>query len=245
MFSGLYVNLETFQMASIYLLPFSVIGVLLFLFGKLRSKEPALVSRLLLWLVLLAVLFVLSYFPFIYHNRFLIILDLALIIFAVYPFAILILRLLKNIEGKVMLTLLLFGFVLFNGYTVWSQKPQLYPDELAEIRAIDAVAGSSDYAMTTESVYTPWVSGFSNRVTIDPGFLPTNQWTYDMWKEFWNGKNNTRRHELLKMYDRPIYIFVGKMVPNDIPYKRFISSDPYFFKISPHVWRYDPRLVNI
>lgn len=245
MFTGLYINFETFHLANIYLLPFSGIGVLLFLFGKLRSKEPTLVSRLLLGLILLIVLFILSYFPFIYHNRFLIIFDFVLIIFAVYPFAILITRLLKNVEGRVMLTLLLLGFILFNGYTVWSQKPQVYPDELAEIRAIDTIADPYDYAMTTESIYTPWVQAFSNRTTIDPGFLPTNQWNYSMWKEFWYGKSNNRRHELLQMYDRPIYIFVGSIVPDDALYKSFISSDPYFVQVSPHVWLYDPNWARI
>ncbi|MDO8581270.1 MAG: hypothetical protein Q7S16_00135 [bacterium] len=244
MYTGLYINFEIFRLANIYLLPFSGIGVLLFLFGKLRSKEPTFVSRLLLALVLLVVLFIASYFPFIYHNRFLIILDLMLIIFAVYPFSIFILRLLKNTEGQVMLFLLLLGFVLFNGFMVWNQKPQVYPDELAEIRAIDVVASPSDYAMATESVYTPWVKAFSNRATIDPGFFPTNQWDYEMWKEFWKGESNDRRHELLQMYDRPIYIFVGKIVSNDIPYRRFIVSDPHFSQISPHVWRYDPNLAR-
>lgn len=241
MFTGLYINFETFHLANIYLLPFSAIGALLFLFGKLRSKEPALTSRLLLVFVLLIVVFVLSYFPFIYQNRFLIILDFMLIIFAVYPLSLLVQLLLKNIEGRVMLALLLSGFILSNGYFVWNQKPQLYPDELAEIRAVDAVADYSDYVMTTESIYTPWVMAFSNRVTIDPGFLPTNRWNYEMWTEFWNGKSNDRRLELLKMYDRPIYIFIGKIVPDDSPYKRFIVSDLHFTRVSSHVWRYDPN----
>ncbi len=245
MYSGLYIDFNLFQLANVYLLPFFAIGLLLFLLGKIRGKDSVLVSPLLMLLIFLVTLFVLAYFPFIYHHRFLIILDFMLIIFASYPLSLLMVRLLKDRQGRVMLGLLLFGFVLQNGYIVWSQKPQLYPDELAEIKSINTIAQPLDYAMTTESIYTPWVKAFSKRETIDPGFLRTNRWSYDMWKEFWEGGSNTRRHELLQMYDRPMYIFIGNIVPDNVAYKRLIISDPSFMKVSPHIWRYDPNVARV
>ncbi|MBI5134665.1 hypothetical protein HZA86_00290 [Candidatus Uhrbacteria bacterium] len=245
MYSGLYIDFDLFQLANIYLLPFFALGLPLFILGKIRAKHTMLFSPLLLILIFLFTLFVLAYFPFIYRNRFLIILDITMIIFAVYPLSLLMVRLLKDHQGRVMLSLLLFGFISLNGYIVWNQKPQLYPDELAEIKAINNVAQPMDYAMTTESIYTPWVKAFSKRETIDPGFLRANLWNYAMWKEFWEGGSNARRHELLRMYDRPIYIFMGNIVPDDVAYKRLIVSDPSFVQISPHVWRYDPNAIRI
>ncbi len=246
MFTGLYIDISLFQLANLYIIPFSAIGVLLFLFGKLyKGKSSRLASALFLVFVFLIVLLVVSYFPFIYHHRFLIILDLMLMVFATQAFAVLVVRLLQDRQGKISLGLLLFGLFLFSGYSVWNQKPQLYQDELSEIRAIDTIAAPSDYVMTTESIYTPWVKAFSHRETLDPGFLTSNKWSYEMWKEFWEGNNNTRRHELLQMYHRPIYIFVGNIVPANVPYMRFIASDRNFFHVSPHLWKYDPNLTQI
>jgi|GEM_PF-1838375 len=242
-FTGLYVNRTVVHLADIYLLPFSVLGVLLFAFRRLRREDGVQFSRsslLLIWMVVLAFLVAI---PVVYQHRFLIYFDLVLILFAAYAF----MRFLNTMQNDrvsvPVVLLLLVGFVLHGSLAVWDQRPQLYPDERTEIRAIATVAEESAYAMTTESVYTPWVSAFAGRPVIDPGFGSLNKWSYHLWREFWFGKSNARRHELLAMYDRPLYIFTGRLVTNG-EYIRFIQTDPSFERVSPHVWRYDPRAIT-
>lgn len=242
-FTGLYIDFSLFRLANIYILPFAVIGLLMFVKRQLSEQKRSTYIHLSLLFIMAAILSFFAYYPFIYQNRFLILLDLVLIIFAVYPLICLIHYLCQEGKGRAMLALLAAGFVGYSSYFVLKQKPQLYPEELAEIRALRQYTEPGDLAMTTESIYTPWVYAFSKLATIDPGYLGVNKWNYEMWKEFWEGKSNDRRHELLRMYSVPLYIFVGKIVPDHIPYKRFIMSDPNFTQISPHVWRYDPRTV--
>lgn len=246
---GLYIPLSLFKLANIYVLPFTLTGLLLFLMHKFRGAATAayqniVYGRVVIFAFILLASFTLSSLPFIYQNRFLMILDLAMMVFAAYALLYFFQALLSDRKGRMIVTLFLVGFLVYASYTIWGQQPQLYADERREIERIAQIAEPSAYAMSTESLYTPWVSGFSGRTTIDPGYLSANRWNYEMWKEFWYGKSDARRHELLNMYDQPLYIFVGKRVPQTVRYKNFIESDPYFEQISPHVWWYDPRRIS-
>lgn len=247
-FTGLYIDLSLFKLANIYILPFTILGILLFFTRKFvsYSKEIStfLNHRLILIAIMLGLTFTLASTPFIYHNRFLIILDLMMIVFAAFPLLYFLKALFSLRAGKMIIGLLIGGFFFYTSYAVWGQQPQLYADERAEIERIAQIAGPDEYAMSTESLYTPWVHAFSSRATIDPGYLGWNRWDYPMWREFWYGQSNARRHELLNLYNRPIYIFVGKRVPETIPYKRFIVSDAHFVRVSSHVWYYDPNQVS-
>lgn len=243
-FTGLYVDRIVAHLADIYLLPFAVLGFVLIAFRKLQMKNETLPSRLHFLAAWVAVLTVFVLVPVIYQHRWLIYLDLALILFAAYALVRFLRAMWRDRVSIFVAMLLLFGFTLHASLAVWGQKPQVYPDELAEIKAIASVAEVDAYAMTTESQYTPWLSAFSGRSVVDPGYLTLNQWPYDWWIEFWNGKSDARRHELLTMYDQPLYIFTGRAVANGAKYMQFIRNDPSFTRVSSYVWRYDPRAIT-
>lgn len=243
-FTGLYITPQLFSFTMIYLLPFAVLGVLLFLFRKIPRVREGRMLRFSFLFIFLLVLSVLAYFPFLYQHRHLIYLDLVLILFAVYPFFLFLHALSSHWLHRMTVILLLFGFVSYNAYAVWAQEPQVYRAELEEIQSIAVLSDANAYAMTTESVYTPWVSYFSRRATIDPGYLPYNLWTHAMWREFWFEKSDARRHELLRMYDRPMYIFVGRRIADAMPYKQFMLRDTHFVRLGRYLWKYDPRQVS-
>lgn len=243
-FTGLYINFELFHLANIYIIPLGILGALLFVFRKITSLKESFSYRLFFIFIFFITLYILAYFPFIYQNRYLIYLDLIFILFAAYPLVYIFQYFLRDRIGRIAVSLLLFGFISYASYAIWNQEPQLFPDELQEIKDIASIKDDSIYAMSTESLYTPWVYAFSGQPVIDPGYLPQNRWNYSMWQEFWYGKSDARRHELLRLYDKPIYVFVGKMVPENIKYKRFIETDSHFIKISPHIWRYDPLNIT-
>lgn len=243
--TGLFINLNLFRLTNLYMLPFAISGIILWITRRLRSIHPDSRARLLVFATLIAVTFTFAYLPFIYQNRFLIILDLGLIVFAAYALLIFFRILLPYRFGKAVVALLIVGLTSYAGYAVLKQQPQLYPDERGELQTLAKRAGDvAVYAMSTESLYTPWVYAFSGMTTIDPGYLSWNLWNYPMWREFWYGKSDARRHELLAMYDRPLYIFVGKRVPDTVRYKQFIREDSHFVRMSPHIWYYDPRVVT-
>ncbi|MBI4450229.1 hypothetical protein HY634_04160 [Candidatus Uhrbacteria bacterium] len=242
--SGLYVTLPVVHLAAIYLLPFVCLSITLFVFRSLTSDPRA--SRRFLFLVIYGVvLLVLNLTGVIYANRYLVYLDLVLIMIAAPAFVRFVRRLLQDRVGSVVVILLGAGLLFYGGRIVAKQEAHITPAELAEVKAIGARAEPDAYAMTTISHYTPWVNAFSGLATIDPGYFRYNRWDYSQWQEFWSGKSNARRHELLRYYSRPIFVFVGSNAfEENLPYTRFIQTDPAFVRVSPHVWRYDPRTVT-
>lgn len=242
--SGLYVTLPVVHLASIYLLPFACLSVTLLIFRRLTSDLRA--RRQFFFLVIYgAVLLTLYLSGVIYANRYLIYLDLVLIAIAAPTFVQFVRRLLPDRMGMVVVALLGAGLLLHGGRVIVKQEPHITPSELAEVKAIGAYAEPDAYAMTTISHYTPWLLAFANRATIDPGYLQSNRWSYEQWQQFWSGKSDARRHELLRYYSRPMYVFVGSNAfEEDLPYLRFIQSDERFTRVSPHVWRYDPQTIT-
>lgn len=238
-YGGLYIDFEIFTLAIIYLLPFALSGLVLFIFRPVREMIFVRVSRLFFLILFLIVLFVLSYFPFLYQHRHLIYLDIILIFFASYALLYFFRYFLSDRVGRMVIGVLILGFVLYNSYIVWNRKPQLYSQERDELQALTINDDGARYTIATDALYTPWVYAFSKLATIGPGYFH-DQWSYAMWKEFWNGTDNTRRHELLRMYKSPLYLFIGEHVPKGFRYIQFIQSDPHFTRISPHIWRYNP-----
>jgi len=242
--SGLYVTLPVVHLASFYLLPFVCLSIVLFVFRTLSSDDRT--RRQFLFLIIYgAVLLTLNVMGVIYANRYLIYLDLVLIVIASPALIRFMRHLPRDRMGSVVVVLLFAGLLFHGGRIVAKQEAHITPAELAEVKAIGTQAELDAYAMTTISHYTPWLLAFSGRATIDPGYLQYNQWSYAQWQEFWSGKSDVRRHELLRYYRRPIYVFVGSnALEETLPYIPFIQNDPSFERVSPHVWRYDPQSLT-
>ncbi len=236
-YGGLYIDFEIFTLAIIYLLPFAFSGIILFLLRPAEEMFFVRASRLFFLMLFLIVLFILSYFPFIYQHRHLIYLDIVLIFFASYALLYFFRYFLSDRIGRAVLCILVMGFMAYNFYIVWNQKPQLYSKERDELQALTTT--DARYTMATDALYTPWVYAFSKLPTIGPGYF-NDRWSYDDWKEFWRGNNNERRHELLRLYNSPLYLFLFYYISDSLPYVRFIKSDKHFTRISPHIWKYNP-----
>ncbi|MDO8463081.1 MAG: hypothetical protein Q7S96_02305 [bacterium] len=243
-FTGLYVNRDIVHLAVVYILPFAALGVMAFFLRRLRYSRESYPLPLWFLSIFLVILLAFALTPIIYQHRWLIYLDLVLVLFAAYPFVMFIHAFLRGWLGRVVIALLLGGLMLHASLIVADQQPQLYADERAEIAAIHTLAVEPSYVMGTESQYTPWLIAFSDMNVVDPGYGNLNQWDYDMWDEFWNGASDARRHELLTMYDRPLYIFTGRTVRHGSKYMRFLKDAPQVDRVSEYFWRYDPRTVN-
>jgi hypothetical protein len=237
---GLFIDFDVFKLSTIYLIPFVVSGVLLFGFKKIPELTGGRRVHVVFLFLLLAVLIILSTFPFVYQHRHLIYLDLTFILFGAYALLYFLKYFLNINYGKIMVVLLLSGFVFFNINVVLNQQPQLSSEELSEIKALAYVVDQDSMVMATDSLYTPWVYAYSGHSAIGPGYLQ-DKWTYQMWEEFWSNGNDARRRDLLNVYNKPVYIFVGQWIMSDTaPYVDFLESDKNSTRVSEHVWRYDP-----
>jgi hypothetical protein len=106
---------------------------------------------------------------------------------------------------------LLVSTAFYAAYELSSvSKPFVDEDE---IRYISSLQNKEDaYAMSIINFYTPWVAGYSGKETIDPGLLDFNKWTPIEWDRFWRTPDPVETAKMLSIYDKPIYIYIGKKI---------------------------------
>ncbi len=243
---GLFLPFATFRLNALFYLPFTIIGVLVSYHSQLFP------GRLQTLPILFTVSLILGIFPFLYQNRSLILLDVFMILMAAYPLTLFMKRILGTISGRLVVGTLFIGSVLFTSRVIWHIEPQLYSDEARElsrlrIGAPNFLRSVGDYVMATSSLYTPWVYAYADfESTIAPGYLTWDRWNLDMWQEFWSGRSDARRIELLAVYGtrHPIFMFFGNHQTVDPRLKRFFSHDPHITPVSPHFLKYTPQISS-
>jgi len=177
--------------------------------------------------------FAIVYFGFIFHKRFIIHLDIITIILAGVGGSYILVRLWPSLTGKVAITILLIGAGYILTIVVLNKKPLINQEELAEIKSLAYIAKEDEYVMATDSYYSPWVYGYSERKTIAPGLFEHNKWNLAEWNAFWRSKDATLYYILLDKYPSPIYIFVG-----DRQIQLDFTGIAGFERISKRIWKY-------
>lgn len=242
---GLFIPPPVFKVASMVLSPMALLGVLFYLVpGKSALVSPEWKRRMTPIFIIFVMTLFLSSFPFVYQHRFFIYLSIALIIFSVHPIVVLVRYMGRVRVGQALLVVLGAGMVLYSAATTWHQRPQLYPEEAAEIRALNTdPRANGAVVMATHPLYTPWVGAFSERTVAAPGFY-YNLFRIDQWAEIWSGPDDVRRHELLRLYRTPVYIFLGTWIEEG-DLSDFLRHDPLVEQVSPHMFRYDTRSMTL
>lgn len=196
---GTFISLITYQFSSLYYLPFSLLG----LYYIIRKK---MFNPIFYWTIIsLAIV----YFQFFFFNRFIIFLDIMLIVLSGVGF-MLIIKDNKKI-GIIILTLMLISasFVTFN--EAQKSSPLISDSELETIKHLETIPKDA-YAMSLSSYYSPWLQGYANRKIIAPGLLDYDLHNKEQWSDFWTTSNSDKvisfMNEYKEKYNK-IYIFSG------------------------------------
>jgi len=191
---GTFITLTAYKALILIYIPFLTIG----LYHLIHNKKY---NILFIWFI---INFIIVVFRLFFFNRYIIHLDLIILIII----SIGLLEILKDSRKIGVITILIiFGFLSYNviGESL-TIKPSITQQELSEIKELQETEENA-YVMATHSYYSPWVLGYSGRKTIAPGLFEYNKWDVKQWQEFWKSDNVT---EMLKDYERPLYIHVGK-----------------------------------
>ena len=224
--AGTFFDFNFYRQIITFYLPFALLG-LIYLIQKRQF------NYLFFYFVFN---FAIVYFGFIFHNRFIIHLDIITIILAGVGGSYILVRLWPSLTGKVAITVLLIGAGYILTIVVLNKKPLISEEELAEIKSLAYIAKEDEYVMATDSYYSPWVYGYSERKTIAPGLFEHNKWNLAEWNAFWRSKDATLYYILLDKYPSPVYIFVGdKQVQLDF------TGIAGFERISKRIWKYENK----
>jgi len=200
-FTGQFIGWGDWLRYSAFYLPFGLVGLVRYF------KKQKLLTIFLLVNILLIL------FKMVFYRRFFVFVDLALIIFV----AVFLRDVWEKVRGKKHRLLIHIGIVLLvvvclgrATIHVVNKKPLIYPAELESIKSIPDLVTDSDYIVSINSKYSPWLYGYSDKKVIAPGLFEYNQWNKEEWNKFWYTGNNEVRLEMLKEYDMsPMYIYRG------------------------------------
>lgn len=191
---GTFINFRVYQFSTLAYLPFAVLGF----FYLINHKK----FNLLFFLTLITGIIV--YFQFFFFNRFIIHLDIFLIILSGLGFSML-------ISYKKKLGIIIFIILFLSlAYTTFNQASTtssgITQEQFNLIKQLENTENNS-IILSISSEYSPWVLGYSNRKTLAPGLFDTN-WSHNQWQDLWQGDANKTR-ELLLIYNTSIYLFAG------------------------------------
>jgi dolichyl-phosphate-mannose-protein mannosyltransferase len=196
--SGTFISLFTYQFSTLIYLPFALIG----LFALCKQRK---FNMLFFWTLITGII---VYFQFFFFNRFIINLDIMLILLAGLGFSIIIKQ--RKKLGIILLCLLLIagGFVMFN--TSQDAGMRISQENFNLVQGLNALPPDA-HIMSLSSEYSPWILGYSNREIIAPGLFDNNKWSQEEWNLFWNTQDKNTTIELMNSYlgKEPIYLFTG------------------------------------
>lgn len=215
---GTFINFFTYQFSVLPFLPFAVLG----LFVALDKKySPAKNPLVLLGIITLVIV----YFQLFFFNRFIIHLDIALILFTGLGASTLLAQS-PHRYYFVLILILVFSAGILAFSTSAREKPLISSSELALIGKINQTSQDS-FVMSTSSIYSPWLQGYSSRRVIAPGLFDYDNHTKEEWMMFWNGDDLPYMKEFLQPLQKPLYIFIGQRQ------KDFLANYPGCF--SPYL----------
>jgi len=194
---GTFINFLTYQFSTLAYLPFALIGF----FYLIRKRQ---FDMLFFWALLTLII---VYFQFFFFNRFIIHLDIVLILLSGIGF-----YMITENKKKVGVSVLII-MIIASAYIAYTEalntKTLINAQELETIKQLQQTEENS-FVMTTSSIYSPWVLGYSNRKTIAPGLFDYNVHNKQQWNEFWKTNNLTYIKEIMNAYKKPLYIFIGE-----------------------------------
>ena len=140
-------------------------------------------------------------------------LDIGLIIAAAIGFALLIQN--KRKLGTAITIVLLLSAGILTTQEALNAKPLISEGEMEAIESLQTTEENA-YVMSTTSLYSPYVLGYSERKTIAPGLFAANKHEQPEWETFWRTKEIEEIKGFLNEYEKPLYIFIGKQQPDNL-----------------------------
>jgi len=208
-FIGHFVNFSYYRQLILIYLPFAIINLVQIIW----KRQANLIVFYFLANLLIIIL------NFIFHNRFIVLLDLAAIILAGRPVLDFINSLRWTWAGRLIISLLIFGLVTSFSYQLWSIEPFITdPEEINELKSL-ALTEKNSIALTNNRLYLPFLNAYSQRSVIELPLTRNNLVSY---------------YSILDTYQQPIYLHLGEKTENNPELK----NNRLFKQVSKHIWQY-------
>lgn len=193
--AGTFINLFTYQYST---LPYLALGLLGF-FYTLKKKEYSILTY---WMIINLIIVI---FQFFFFNRFIIPMDITLILFSGIGTMLIINE--KKFLGTILITILLFSALIMSTNETKASQPLVSMQELELIKSLKNTEENS-YILSTSSYYSPWLL-YSERKVIAPGLFDSDTHSKEEWIAFWEADDMEEIRLFMKGFPRPLYAYSG------------------------------------
>lgn len=213
---GTFFDLGEYASVAIAYLPFALMGGI-----YLAAKR--MWNSVLFWLIISAVIVIARLFFF---NRFIIPLDIAIIITAVVGIEFTLLRRdrIWRVAGIVVSVLVLAAALVPTVRSVAEAEPLLTEEQLQAVEWLRENAEENAYVIATTND-APWVLGWSERRVLSPGLFEWDASTKEEWDAFMATADPETAAAFLETYNGPIYIYYSINPDNYMILEKFDSDD--------------------
>lgn len=191
--SGTFFGIESYVLFTLPFIPFAITGFLKY-FKK--HRELTIASLIVLIMVI---------FQLFFHNRFIIYLDIFVIMFASLGFIELMKS--KKIFGYILLSVFVLISILLILSHASNSNALISQQEFNEIKSFNEILPENATILVTDKYYSPWLKGYVYRTVYAPGLFEDINMNRDDWLNFWTG---VKREEYLNDFNKPLYIHVGE-----------------------------------
>ncbi|MGE0793630.1 MAG: hypothetical protein AB7V77_05630 [Candidatus Woesearchaeota archaeon] len=192
--SGTFFSLKDYFYYTIPFIPFAITGFIKYF----KKNIPIALGGLITSCIVLFGLF--------FHNRFIIYLDIFVVIYSALGFYSLIQN--KEKYGKILFYSFIALFLVLIVIHSFNSKALISDEEFAKIKTFDYILPSDAVVMSISSSYSPWLKGYVHREVIAPGLFDNNPWDKSEWETFWN--DEALRVEMLNELNiSSLYIYQG------------------------------------
>ncbi|MBS3084069.1 glycosyltransferase family 39 protein [Candidatus Pacearchaeota archaeon] len=213
---GTFISFKQYQFLTLAYFTFALIGI----FSLLKKRK---FDFLVIWALINASI---VYFQLFFFNRFIIHLDIILLMFVGLGFSLVIQE--KKWVGVGILSLLFISSsYIITKESIGAKNQIITEDDLYLIRELSALTEHNSMIMSFSKEYSPWILAYSNRTIIAPGLFDENKWNEAEWNIFWRGADSEKTIELMSRYDtnRPIYLYTGTKSFNNTCFNQFLEEN--------------------
>ncbi|MBI2868703.1 MAG: glycosyltransferase family 39 protein [Chloroflexi bacterium] len=213
--SGTMFDFTTYTLTSMAYLPFAVIGFV-YLVASQRWNSV---------LFYFAITCIIVVFQLFFFNRYIIMLDLALIVLAAAGInhSLMSRRGIWKAAGAIAVALIFLVAALPTITESRNISPRIDAGQLQALLWINENAERDAYVLAT-SRDAPWALGWSGRRVIAPGLFEWSAHDKEAWFEFIESEDPALAREFLDVYPGPVYIYYSRNPGNFLPLEKFRAA---------------------
>jgi len=217
---GTFFSYNTYFFVALAYMPFAVIGIMYLILNKRFNS-------LFIFFTLTCIIVIFQLFFF---NRFIIMLDIAIVIMAAVGIEYSLLQkkgiLMAASSAAIVLIVIVSVYpTLTEAYEI---KPRLNTDQLQALEWIKHNSEHDAFVLATSSD-APWVLGWSERKVVAPGLFDWYIQTKEEWFNFFESDDPEVAKQFMEAYDGPVYIFCSNNPGTDLDPDKFENG--FFRKV--------------